>query len=322
MYYNTDTTEDTVRILIGILLAKIYSATMPKFTSISIIYNPNSTGSSKELALQLQEQLAAKLPDQKVDLVKTKYAGHGEKLAYQLAKSSKRPFVISSSGDGGYHEVINGLITAQQNGAHPVAGLLPAGNANDHYNHLHKSDTPDAIIRDAEKVIDILKVETVVNVKPFTRYAHSYIGIGLTPKAGRELNKVSLNPIKEIWLVVKVMFILRPVRIIIGKDVRSYYSLIFSNISKMSKVVSVSKTAKVNDGKFEITPFYDHGKARLLWKLLVFSTTGSAVSNHASEFSFHTIKPLLIQLDGEIYKIDASSNVKISILPKILHCII
>jgi diacylglycerol kinase (ATP) len=111
-----------------------------KYPLIAVIYNPNSTGSSKELATEFSKRLKKRLPDQAIELIATEHAGHGEEIAYELAKKYKRPLIISSSGDGGYHEVINGLMKAQHEGAHPVAGLLPAGNANDHHRNVTRGE--------------------------------------------------------------------------------------------------------------------------------------------------------------------------------------
>jgi len=49
------------------------------YTTVSIIYNPNSTGSSKAMAEEFMKNIQEHLPKQKVKLMPTKYAGHAEK---------------------------------------------------------------------------------------------------------------------------------------------------------------------------------------------------------------------------------------------------
>ena len=83
------------------------------YTTIAIIYNPKSTGQSEELAQEFAADIRQQLPNQKVELIATQHAGHAEELAYELASSSSNPLIISSSGDGGYNEVVNGAIKAQ-----------------------------------------------------------------------------------------------------------------------------------------------------------------------------------------------------------------
>lgn len=286
---------------------------MSTYTSISIIYNPNSTGNGKKLAKELQSTLLEKGCKIPIKLIATKRAGHAETLAYDLATATEKPLIISASGDGGYHEVINGIIKANQQGAQATAGLLPAGNANDHFNNLHNANVADSIMQQKEQHIDVLALKTQKDQKSFTRYAHSYIGIGLTPKVGKELNKTQLNRLNEIVIVLRVLFFLRPIRIIVAGKARSYDSIIFSNINSMAKVLTLSKEARPDDGKFEVTIFRRRGKLKLIRTLLRASAFGAAGGEQVSEYIFETIKPLLVQLDGEVTTIDAATNVEVSI---------
>ena len=121
------------------------------YTEVIIIYNPNSTGQSGDMARDLKKVLRTRMPRQKITLQATKYAGHAEELGYSLSKRSAQPLIISASGDGGYNELINGIMKAQNEGAHPVSGLLPAGNANDHYHAMHDDDIVWQIEKGKEK---------------------------------------------------------------------------------------------------------------------------------------------------------------------------
>ncbi len=292
------------------------------FSSISIIFNPNSTGNGKAMAKDLKSGLRKRYPDQNVRLIPTLHAGHAEELAYKLAKASQRPLIISASGDGGYHEVINGIVRANNEGSGGVAGLLPAGNANDHYHDVHKGDIGEAISTYKTKKIDLLELNTRVGGKEFKRYAHSYIGFGLTPKVGQELNKIELNWFNELIIAAKALFVLRPVKIMVNGRQRSYHSVIFSNVSIMSKVLNLSPTASNTDGLFELTIFKRRHKIKLLLKLLSASTAGLENAQSLKEFHFRSIKQILVQLDGEISTIDANSKVSIKVAPKVLECIV
>lgn len=295
---------------------------MSEYTSITIIYNPNSTGSGKRLATEVKKSLKTLLPSQTVDVTATEYPGHGEVLAYELAKASKRPLIVSASGDGGYHDVVNGLVRAQREGAKPVAGLLPAGNANDHFKTLHRGDFAETIASGKHQVIDLLKLTTTVDGEPYERYAHSYVGIGLTPQAGRELNKTSLNRLKEAWIITRVLLKLKPVHVKVHGAIHTYDSLIFSNIGDMSKILSLSAVSAANDGKFEVTAFHRHNKIKLIATLFKATTTGIKGDKQATKFSFTTLRPTLIQLDGEIKTIDADAKATVTIEPQLLRCIV
>ena len=65
---------------------------------------------------------------------------------------------------------------AQQTGAMPTTGLLPAGNATDHYHNLHTTDTVKQILTADISEVDLLLIKTRRSGKAWERYAHSYIG--------------------------------------------------------------------------------------------------------------------------------------------------
>ena len=293
-----------------------------KYTIIAVIYNPNSTGSSKALAEQFKADVLEKIPTQTIELIATKYAGHAEKLAYTIAKKHASPLIVSSSGDGGYHEVVNGALKAQSEGAEPTTGLLPAGNANDHYHGLHDEDIIERIAHEAPMKIDVLKLTAVVDGKKIERLSHSYIGFGLTPSVGQELNNNTLNPINEVWIVAKAILTAKSVPLRIDKRLRSYDSVICSNVSQMSKYMTVSQSSKMSDGKFEVVLFRKRNKLKLLSMLLKASLASIKQDRQVSEFTLETTTPTLVQLDGEIMTLDANTTATIGIDAQALRCVV
>lgn len=292
------------------------------FTNIAVIYNPNSTGSSGAMAEAFEKKLRAKLPKQRVSLIATEYAGHAEKLAYRIGTESKNPLIISSSGDGGYNEVVNGAMQAQNEGHKVTTGVLPAGNANDHYHNLHKARLVNQIIDNKIQKLDLLRITGRAGGKKIQRYAHSYIGFGLTPIIGNELNKTKLTATKEIWLVARELLRVKHVRLQIHGNEHDYESIIFSNIDRMSKFLKISQPSSVSDGKFEVTIFRRRGKLRLLLILLRASVSGVREDSQVSEFSLKTVQKTLVQTDGEIIQLDARSKVTIDIEPSTLRYIL
>ena len=292
------------------------------FTTIAIIYNPNSTGSSRELAEEYAGILQKKMPDQKIELIGTEHAGHAEELAYSIAKKSKHPLIISSSGDGGYNEVVNGAFKARSEGADPITSLLPAGNANDHFRNLSSNDLVDHIANETVSHIDLLKLTSKVDGKGFTRYAHSYIGFGLTPQVGNELNKTKLNLIKETIVVAKALLNLKPVRLVIDGRKRAYDSIIFSNIDSMSKYLTISEPSRTTDGKFEVTIFRRTNKLKLIGMLLKASVIGVKENLRTDTYTLETVNKTLAQLDGEIITLDPKESVTIGIEKQALHTIL
>lgn len=290
---------------------------MTSIKKIIIIYNPNSTGNSKANAESFKAKMTA-ASNISVSLKPTESAGHAEKIVQKL-QDDGGIMVISSSGDGGYHEVINGILSHSEQSSKLIAGLLPSGNANDHYTDVHRGDVVKRIVEGDVRVIDVIKV----TIGDWTRYAHSYVGIGLTPHIGEKLTAANLNPINEIWLTIRHFFSFRPVKIRTKHGTYRYDSLIFSNVEKMSKYIVLSKNAKIDDGKFELTGSKSYGFSERIKHIFKASTIGlTDDATHLTTFSFTSSRPLVIQLDGEVFRFKARSDVTVSIVPKALTCII
>ena len=294
---------------------------MSSFPKIIIIYNPNSTGPSESNARKLATRLQKHLPSTTdIDIVATEHAGHAETIVKKYAKDTRPTLLISSSGDGGYHEMINGVIEGDI--SHIVTGLLPSGNANDHYNAVHHGDTVRRIVSRDTTRIDVLRVDATMHGKPWHRYAHSYAGIGLSPQIGKKLTAAKLNPFNEVWLVVKHLFTFNSVKLRVGNDIRRYDSLIFSNIGRMSKVLSLSDDASITDGKFEVTGKRSRSLSSLLGYFFKAATTGIDTAQHYEFYEFTCLKPTMMQLDGEVYQFEQDTTVTVTCAAAKLPCII
>lgn len=297
---------------------------MTVYTSITVIYNPKSTGSGKQLSRDFEKDLVAKLPHIPVTIRATKYAGHAKKIAKQASLDTPRPLIISASGDGGYNEVINGVMEAINDHPKitPTTGLLAAGNANDHFNALHQEDILHLIQKSREQTIDLLELSITSSKKTSTRYAHSYIGLGLSPQVGLELNKTDLNKLNELFISIKTLLFLRPVKIKINSQNHRYSSLIFSNIDRMAKYLTLSKSSSITDGKFEVVSFGAMNRFKLLATILKASTIGLHGHRKESEFTFTTLHSTKLQVDGEIIGVPADSTVTVNSQRQSLRCIV
>jgi len=287
---------------------------MAKPSKVIIIYNPNSTGDGRKNAREFQAALKNKGISS--ELVATKHAGHAVDLARDFADKHPEGMVVSSSGDGGYHEVVNGVLSSKNPGV--ITGLLPSGNANDHYHFVHQGDTDQRVAAGKTKQLDMLKVVT----PDWTHFAHSYVGLGMTPQIGQELTKHSLNRLKESWLVLKNIFVLKTVKIKRRSRVLRYKNLVFSNTGRMSKYLTLSKDARTDDGKFEITRVSDHSLLGLLRHLVRATANQIDSAPQASYYTFTALSNLSVQLDGEVYPVLSGQKVVITCEPKKLKTII
>src|ERR1035437_7025150 len=142
---------------------------MAHFDRVVVIFNPQSTGDAQNKAQELRDELAVRAPDLLVELVETQHAGHARELAADAAATG-RPLVISVSGDGGYNEVVDGAMRANNDNA--ACAVLAAGNANDHDRTTAEHPLVDAIVSGEVCRIDLLRL----TVDGTSRYAHSYVG--------------------------------------------------------------------------------------------------------------------------------------------------
>lgn len=280
------------------------------FDLIVVIYNPNSTGNGKKNAVAFADELKRRMPNQRVRLRKTDYAGHAVKIASQYARGKERVLVVSSSGDGGYNEVVNGVMLA---GATNVAtAVLPSGNANDHHAAVGSDDLVGRIIEGKTERIELLKVTSQVDGDAWVRYAHSYVGFGLTPKVGRELTVRKLNVINEKWHVFYHLLKFKHIDLTHEKVVRRFSSLVFATVNRMSKIVKLATDAKKNDGLMEVYETEYRTPWQLLTMLLKASLQGLSHNERLQKYELVTITKTLIQLDGEVFTLDAKARVTVT----------
>ncbi len=295
---------------------------MATYSSITIIYNPKSTGPGKPMATDLYKQLTEALPKIAVSLVPTKYAGHAKKIAYDTAMKYTSPLIVSVSGDGGYNEVVNGAMKAYAKGRKPITSLLPAGNANDHHSSLSGDDLLRAITKHDVQKIDVLLLTATAGKEVVRRWAHSYIGFGMTSDIGKVLTASKLNWITEKLIVLKGLIKPKATSLVIQGRKQSIDSLTISNIDRMAKVLKFSKNSGVTDGLFEVSIAKHKHRFSLFTYISKASTVGIDDSIQTDSFELDTPKKTLVQADGEVFSVPAKSHVHITIKKSVLHYIV
>ena len=281
------------------------------FERITVIFNPQSTGPAPQRAEELKNTLADRLPDVPLHLRPTERAGHARELAAQAAATG-RPLIVSVSGDGGYNEVVDGVMHAGNPNA--VCAVLAAGNANDHRRSTGEQPLVDAIVTGDVRHIDLLRLTVGSDSDAHTRYAHSYIGMGLTPIVAIDLEKGGKGSFKEIVSVVRTFAKFRPFTIDVDPGgLRSLDSLLFANIDEMAKYATLSEDSRPDDGRFEIIALPHTAKWRILAVALKAATRGLGPQPTARHYRFTTVKPTPMQLDGEVIAVEAATSVSVDI---------
>ena len=289
--------------------------TARRFASVCLIFNPHSTGNAPERAALLRDQLLEELPyTPDIRLLPTAHAGHAVDLA-QEAAATPNSLVVSVSGDGGYHEVVNGVMAAGTTDT--VCAVAAAGNANDHHRTTARQPLAQAIAEGQVRTMDLLHLSTGDGPGAQAVYAHSYIGFGLTPVVAIDMEKGNKGAWKETVSMVRTFAKFRPFRIQHTDGTRAKIdSLIFANIAQMAKYATLSEAAdRPADGKFEVILFPHTAKWKVLLKSLRATTTGLGDQPSVDRYEFTTLRPIPYQLDGEVSSVPAHTTVRAESAP-------
>ncbi|WP_433555192.1 diacylglycerol/lipid kinase family protein [Pseudonocardia xinjiangensis] len=290
------------------------------FDRMVVIFNPNSTGRAPELAEELRAELADRSPDLPVTMSPTQHAGHGRELAREAAAAGGRPLIVSVSGDGGYNEVVDGVMKAGNPDV--VCAVMAAGNANDHRRTIRERPLADAVVAGEVYRIDLLRMTIGTGPDARTHYAHSYIGLGLTPVVAVDLEKGGKGSFREIVSVVRTFARFRPFTIELEDGSRrSVDSLLFANISEMAKFATLSDEGRPDDGRFEVITVPHTAKWRILGVAIRAATRGLGPQPTATRYGFTTLKPTPMQLDGEVIALDPGTPVCVEVAPRALATI-
>lgn len=290
-----------------------------QYPSILIIYNPFSTsGRAKQKAVRLTRQLKRK-GFVNVKLRKSEFPGHSEQLAYEEAKREQNPLIISVSGDGGYHEVVNGALRAQSTDkkVRPICAILAAGHANDHRKAVSKRSLLWAIVHTEPEPVDVLRL-SFANTH---RFAHSYIGIGASANAAAAINAEHLSRWQEIRTIAKSLINFHHFSITVDGKTRTLDSLIFANINRMSKVLRIGNKTNLQSGTFNLSVVPHRTRFKffyLLFKTIVFGVKNPPQYN-SYKFSLQKSQP--IQLDGETMVLPSKTSITVSAEPGLLMTI-
>ncbi len=293
---------------------------MSPYDRIVIIFNPQSTGDAPRSAEELRDELARRLPAVPLELCPTQHAGHARELAREAAGAG-RPLLVSVSGDGGYNEVVNGVMDAGNDRA--VCAVRAAGNANDHRRTTRERPLADAILAGDVRRIDLLRLTVGTGPAAMTRYAHSYIGVGVTPVVAVDLEEGGKGSWREMVSVVRGFSRFRPfpIRLEDGRR-RRIDSLVFANIPEMAKYARLSDDGRPDDGRFEVITQRQTGKLRVLATAVRAATRGLGRQPTATHFAFTTLAPMPLQLDGELVELEADTPVAVDIAPGALATVV
>nr|WP_307869306.1 diacylglycerol kinase family protein [Arthrobacter pascens] len=276
------------------------------FDRVALIFNPTKAGMADRIR-DLQRDLAAELSDWQVDLLPTEYAGHARDLARSVAAVGS-PLIVSVSGDGGYNEVVNGVMDVPASSA--VCTVLPAGNANDHHRSMPARPLMEAIREGRVHRIDLLRITFGGAHWGQVQYAHSYVGFGLTPLMAIGIEQGGKGKFLELVSVARTLSHLRPFELVRADGATATFdSLILANISRMAKYGTVSESDDPDDGLFEVVTLPHSGRWKMALMTLRAVTLGLGNQPSVSSYAFTTRNAVPCQIDGEVRHLPAATQV-------------
>lgn len=291
---------------------------MSAFDRVEVIFNPHSTGDAPARAAELVAQLHAGDPELEVVSRPTQHAGHARELAAAAAAAAANPLIVSVSGDGGFNEVVDGVVSAGNTGA--AAAVLAAGNANDHRRTTRERPLAEAILDHDVRRMDVLRMRLTApdpeggDVRVL--HAHSYIGLGLSPLVAIELKKHTKGSLWEIVTTARTFRKYQPFTIERSHGLPLVFdSVVFANIGQMAKYVTLAENADPDDGLFELVVIKHHGRLGTFLAAARAATRGLGTAPQIREYRFRTVKPTPLQTDGEIVDLPAGVDVVVDLEP-------
>ncbi|MFP5073113.1 diacylglycerol/lipid kinase family protein [Pseudonocardia nantongensis] len=275
--------------------------------SVLVVFNPGSTGDADVLAERLRVELAGARPELLVTLRPTEYAGHARDIARETAAGRGRPLIVSVSGDGGYNEVVNGIMDVPGTGA--AAAVLAAGNANDHDRATARRPLVEAILDGRTERMDLLEM-TLGDTPP--QHAHSYIGFGLTPVVALQIEQGGKGTLREVWTTLRSFWAFTPFDIEFADGHRRRIdNLVFANIGEMAKVAELSEGSRPDDGRFEVVLLEHRPKWRQVAIAVRAALRGLGRQPATAEFRFTVCGPMPVQIDGELDDVAGGTAVRV-----------
>ena len=280
-----------------------------RYDIVTIIYNPASTNNSSKQITDLKHAVQKLKISVKVIATPTKYAGHAFVIAKNAALSSSNPLIISVSGDGGFHEVINGVIAG--NNKRAVCSVEGSGNANDHWRTVHDRRSIVDRLHKPPKKIAVLKLQINGPLKKIV-YAHSYIGLGLSAKVAQLLNRSELNGWIEKKILFKAILNNRSFRIRIEDRNHKLESLIAGNINEMAKQLKLKNRLDLKNKAFSLMTHHHSSRWKIILRMIGLALKPDYNSKNVNKFQGHLLTSAWLQCDGETTYLPKNSTVTIT----------
>ncbi|HIP47885.1 MAG TPA: diacylglycerol kinase family lipid kinase [Lutibacter sp.] len=277
--------------------------------NILLIYNPFAGfGKSKKVLPKVKETLSNK--GIQYDLLLTKKRGHATKLVKE-ADLSKYDGIISSGGDGTFHEVLNGYYQNKGKSKPPI-GIIPNGTGNAFASELGLKGF------EFEKAIDLISKKNIKKIdigycktQNEEIYFHNIIGFGMVTDINQATNKYKkLGSISYTLATLEKILFLKtyPLEIILdGKTIKQDNIFVeIANTKYTGADFLMAPEAILDDGLFDVVLSRKTSRFNVL-KILLQVFKGTHIFNKDVDYikvtniTVKTKEAKLLTPDGEAY---------------------
>ena len=271
-----------------------------------MIYNPFS-GNSKGLSILEKIKPIFEKGNLELDIIETKYAGHGRELANTLPFEGYNGLCVIG-GDGTMHEIINGMMK-RADGARLPIGLIAGGTGNSFMHDVDALDPEVAALRiltGRRRVVDIAHVDANGEIL----YGFNIVGWGLPTDIVETAAKLKWIG-SQCYNVASIIEVLRNkprlARVKIDKqNIAGDYGFILGcNTIHTGTAMKMAPLARFDDGLFDLIIVRKAGRMKLLY-LFTKLFSGRHIGNPAVMYhqcKQFTIKPIenhALNIDGEM----------------------
>ena len=304
---------------------------MPK---IIVILNPTADhGRAADAATSLQTSLRQHTT---FEWQETQRPAHAIEYAEQAARDGF-DVIVAAGGDGTAHEVANGILRANADGAHAALGLLPLGSGNDFawVAGVPAQNLPEAIkriVHGALRAVDAGCIHDERGVDQ-RRYFINGIGIGFDAIVAIESRKIQ----HVHGLAMYTLAVLNTMRfyyraspaLLIYDQHKIQMPLLMGAIANGRRYGGgflVCPDAQIDDGQFDLCLVPQVSRPAMLG-FIPRVMNGSHVKDkrvlmrRSARVSIQCQDPLPIHADGEIFS-TGSREIEIELLPKALNVIV
>lgn len=331
---NRDENEESAEKILEFVRSKLYEG-RPENLRYLILLNPKS-GTGQSLRIYKQFKLLLSQANISHTLIESEYRGHAIEIG-EKHNISKYNAVLTISGDGLFHELINGLLKRVPS-VDPVVGLIPAGSGNGlAWSAAHLESAADNVsfamfkaLQFKPKRLDLFKYESGAE----TKYCMLSLMVGLIADIDLDSDKWrSLGSLRfDIYSVLRIIT-KRNYKIkidlydnennLLSSTTDNYWALCFGVTPFIDRKTHIFPACTDDPGLHMVSLDYKMSRTQLarLWGHVENGTHLEQSSPflkhekvHRAQISFD--EPIVISVDGEPSKV---SNFALTDLPEYIR---